>query len=229
MHAVSAAFTPSETLSPKRLARRLETATSMWMVVLAIITMGIFSAPAQAASSKTSAEPVTQVYFIRGFLGVFSTGFDAMAKDLEKSGIRAEVYSHLSGATITSRIVSDYGQSQKRRKKLVLIGHSFGGNAALAVANRLRQKNITVDLVITVDPTRSGPVATNVQRYVNYYFPGNGLGAKLSAKTVPAKRITNIDMRKRTDIAGEGDDHWTVTNNAAIKKEIITAIRRTVR
>lgn len=182
-----------------------------------------------AAASKKSNDEVTQVYFIRGFLGVFSTGFDKMAKELKKSGIDAKVYGHMSGGAISSRIAKEFGQSGKRRKKLVLVGHSFGGNAALAVANRLRSKDITVDLVITVDPTRSGPMSSNVRQYVNYYFPGNGLGAKLASGSVSAKRIKNIDMRKRVDIAGEGDDHWTVTHNAAISKEITSAIRRTVR
>ncbi|MEQ8479180.1 MAG: hypothetical protein RIC18_00890 [Hoeflea sp.] len=181
------------------------------------------------AASRKAGNEITQVYFIRGFMGVFSTGFDKMAEELGKSGIDAKVYSHLSGGAISARIAREFGQSGNRRKKLVLIGHSFGGNAALAVASRLRAKNITVDLVITVDPTRSGPVSSNVRRYVNYYFSGNGLGSKLASGNVSARRIRNVDMRKRVDIAGEGDDHWTVTHNAAIRKEITDAIRRTVR
>ncbi len=213
----------------KTLLQTVHSALAIWVTVMAIVAMAVFSAPVQAASKKSAAEPVTQVYFIRGFMGVFSTGFDKMAKDLEKSRVQAEVYSHLSGSSITAKIVREFGQSKKRRKKLVLIGHSFGGNAALAVASKLRQKDIRVDLVITVDPTRSGPVSSNVRKYVNYYFPGNGLGAKLAAKSIPAKRITNINMRKRSDIAAEGDDHWTITNNAAMTKEIITAIKRALR
>ncbi|WP_422370380.1 hypothetical protein [Hoeflea sp.] len=201
-----------------------------WALAIGIAAGAATTTPTAAlAASKKASDEVTQVYFIRGFLGVFSTGFDKMAKELGKSGIDAKVYGHLSGGAISSKIAKEFGQSGKRRKKLVLIGHSFGGNAALAVANRLRSKDITVDLVITVDPTRSGPVSSNVRQYVNYYFPGNGLGAKLASKSVSAKRIKNIDMRKRVDIAGEGDDHWTVTHNAAISKEITDAIRRTVK
>ncbi|EDQ33455.1 Thioesterase domains of type I polyketide synthase or non-ribosomal peptide synthetase [Hoeflea phototrophica DFL-43] len=215
--------------SPGARPRTLSHALAIWVAAITVLAMTVLAAPVQAASKKAAAEPITQVYFIRGFMGVFSTGFDKMAKDLEKSRIHAEVYSHLSASAITAKIVREFGQSKKRRKKLVLIGHSFGGNAALSVASQLRQKDIRVDLVITVDPTRSGPVSPNVRKYVNYYFPGNGLGAKLAAKSVPAKRITNIDMRKRSDIAGEGDDHWTITNNAAITKEITTAIKRALR
>lgn len=228
MNIANTAFTQAEARLSNGLHRALHSALTIWVVVATIVVaMAALSAPVHAASKKPSAEPVTQVYFIRGFMGVFSTGFDKMAKDLEKSRVHAEVYSHLSGSAITAKIVREFGQTKKRRKKLVLIGHSFGGNAALSVANRLREKDIKVDLVITVDPTRSGPVSPNVRKYVNYYFPGNGLGAKLAAKSIPAKRITNIDMRKRSDI--EGDGHWTITNNAAITKEITAAIKRAVR
>ena len=94
----------------------------------------------------------------------------------------------------------------------------------------LRKDNIPVELVITVDPTRAGPLSKNVKRYVNYYFSGNGLGSKLKARSgVSSSRIKNIDMRKRDDVVGEGDDHWTVTNNDAIQSEILRAVRRAAR
>lgn len=185
--------------------------------------------PSQAASKTKASEPATQVYFIRGFLNIFSTGFDSMAKSLAKDKIQAKVYGHLSGSSVRASIAKQYAQS-KKRKPVILVGHSFGGNAALQVAARLRKDNIPVALVITVDPTRSGPLSANVKRYVNYFFPGNGLGAQLKAKSgVRQSRIKNIDMRKRIDVAGAGDDHWTVTSNAAIQSEILKAVKRAAR
>jgi len=186
--------------------------------------------PVQAASkAAASVEPATQVYFIRGFMGIFSTGFDSMAKSLAKDKVYAEVFGHLSGSTVRSSIARQYARS-KKHKPIILVGHSFGGNAALEVAAGLRKDNIPVALVITVDPTRAGPLSTNVKRYVNYFFPGNGLGSQLKARSgVPQARIKNIDMRKRIDVAGAGDDHWTVTHNAAIQSEILQAIKRAAR
>ena len=106
----------------------------------------------------------------------------------------------------------------------------FGGNAALQVAAGLRRDNIPVALVVTVDPTRGGPLSTNVGRYVNFFFSGNGLGSRLkSAPGVPQSRISNIDMGERDEVAGAGDDHWTVTHNAAIQSEILKLVKRAAR
>lgn len=199
-----------------------------WM--LALLLAGALPLAAQAASQKPGkSEPVTQVYLIRGFMGIFSTGLDRMAKDLAKIRIKAEVHGHLNGSGIRAKILRQRAQSTRKRPKLVLVGHSFGGNAALAIAKQLRAEDIKVDLVVTVDPTRSGPVSDNVRRYVNYYFPGNGLGAKLNVNGALNKRIKNIDMRKHVDVANAGDDHWTVTHNAAVQREILSAVKTALR
>ncbi|MCY0095380.1 thioesterase domain-containing protein [Hoeflea ulvae] len=185
------------------------------------------AAPARAASAASEAP--TQVYFIRGFLGIFSTGFDQMAKSLAKDRIKAEVYGHLSGSSVRAKIIREYDRS-RRKRPIILVGHSFGGNAVFEVAAKLRKNNIPVALLISVDPTRAGPLSDNVKRYVNYFFPGNGLGSELKPQPgVPKSRIKNIDMRKRVDVAGAGDDHWTVTTNAALAREILKAVKRAAR
>ncbi|MCO6407961.1 alpha/beta fold hydrolase [Hoeflea alexandrii] len=200
---------------------------AIWLLA-ALVLVTLTGAPRAEAASKTTAT-TTQVYFIRGFMGVFSTGFDTMAKTLAKSGVTAKVYGHLSGAAIRSAIVEEYAGS-KRNKPVILVGHSFGGNAALQVAAGLRRDNIPVALVVTVDPTRGGPLSTNVGRYVNFFFSGNGLGSRLkSAPGVPQSRITNIDMGERDEVAGAGDDHWTVTHNAVIQSEILKLVKRAAR
>lgn len=195
---------------------------------LAITAM--LALPAYAQTGKpAAAEPLTQVYLIRGFLGVFSTGFDKMSLELGKKGIRTEVYGHMSASSVHAKIVRQMAATKGKRRKLVIVGHSFGGNAALSVAAQLHNDGIPVELVITVDPTRSGPLSSNVKRYRNYYFPGNGLGQQLGAPAKPSKRIVNVNMRERADVAGIGDDHWTVTNNAAIYGEILTTVFKAVR
>lgn len=194
-----------------------------------VITSAPFLANA-ASKNKGASEPVTQVYFIRGFMGVFSTGFDAMAKKLNKKNVRTQVFGHLSGSTIRANIIKQWAQQRKRHKPIVLVGHSFGGNAAFEVAALLAKEDIPVALVITVDPTRAGPVSTNVKSYVNYYFPGNGLGTKLKAKgKVSSSRIKNIDMRDRQKALDTHDGHWTVTSNDALQSEIMKTVSRVAR
>lgn len=203
---------------------------ALWLLAAVFLAATIANPTPSRAAAKTSAtEPATQVYFIRGFMGIFSTGFDTMARNLAKRKVTAEVYGHLAGSYLRARIAKQYALS-KRHKPIILVGHSFGGNAAFEVASGLRRDNIPVELVITVDPTRAGPLSRNVKRYVNYYFSGNGLGSRLKARSgVPKSRIKNIDMRTRADVVGEGDDHWTVTHNDAIQSEILRAVARAAR
>lgn len=192
---------------------------------VALVFALAFAAPALAATKARKADPVTHVYFIRGFLNVFSTGFDAMSAKLEARGIKAAVYGHMAGSSVRAQILADIKKTGRKPNPIVIVGHSFGGNAAFAVSKALAADGVAVDLVITVDPTNAGPISPNVKRYVNYYFPKNGLGAAIEAG---GKRVRNVDLKARADIAGVGDDHWTVTTNAAFEKEILSAILKQV-
>ena len=196
------------------------------IAALALTVAGVATPALAAPKAKAKADPVTHVYFIRGFLNVFSTGFDAMAVKLKARGVKSSVYGHLSGSSVRAQILADMKKTGKKPKPIVIVGHSFGGNAAFEVAKSLAKDGVPVDLVITVDPTRGGPISPNVKRYVNYYFPANGLGASIPASA--GKRARNIDLKARTDVAGVGDDHWTVTHNAALEKEILGAIYKQV-
>jgi Thioesterase domains of type I polyketide synthases or non-ribosomal peptide synthetases len=197
--------------------------TRALFIVAALICAAITVASPAHAAPKSKPDPVTHVYFIRGFLNVFSTGFDDMAKKLGARGVKAAVYGHLSGASVRSRILADVKTTGRKPNPVIIVGHSFGGNAAFAVAKSLAADGVAVDLVITVDPTHAGPLSPNVKRYVNYYFPANGLGAAIPGG---GKRVRNVDLKARADVAGVGDDHWTVTTNAALTKEILSTILR---
>ncbi len=178
-------------------------------------------------TTKAKTDPVTRVYFIRGFLNVFSTGLDDMSGQLAKNGIKSIVHGHMSGSSVRAQILADRKKTGKLPNPVVIVGHSFGANAALSVSSLLAADGIPVDLVITIDPTVGGPLTPTVRRYVNYHFAGNNLGVPLSSPKL-GKRISNIDLSKRKDIAGVGDDHWTVTSNKALQKEVLAAIRRQV-
>jgi hypothetical protein len=86
-----------------------------------------------------------------------------------------------------------------------------------------------VDLVVTVDPTSRGPLSTNVRRYVNYYLSDNMLGQAIGGEPGLSRRVTNIDLSARPEIAGTGTSHWTMTTNAIVAGEIRKNILRSVR
>ncbi len=196
--------------------------------LLAFALALVAALPAWAQTTvRAKADPVTHVYFIRGFLNVFSTGLDEMSAQLAKNGVKSVVQGHLSGSAVRAQLVAERKKTGKLPNPVVLVGHSFGANAALSVSSLLAADGIPVDLVITIDPTVDGPLTANVRRYTNYHFAGNNLGVPLNSPKL-GKRIANIDLSKRQDIAGAGDDHWTVTSNKALQNEILAAVRKQV-
>jgi hypothetical protein len=194
------------------------------LLVFALALLAVLPAWGQ---TRAKADPVTHVYFIRGFLNVFSTGLDEMSAQLANAGVKSIVHGHMSGSSVRAQLLADRKKAGKPPNPVVVVGHSFGANAALSVSSLLAADGIPVDLVITIDPTVGGPLTPNVRRYVNYHFAGNNLGVPLTSPKL-GKRISNIDLSRRKDVAGVGDDHWTVTSNKALQKEILAAIRREV-
>src|SRR3979411_2226790 len=49
----------------------------------------------------------TQVYLLRGWFGVFSTGLDTMADDLRTKGVKAETVGHLAWKSTVANIIKD--------------------------------------------------------------------------------------------------------------------------
>jgi hypothetical protein len=184
--------------------------------VLLVLVLSLVAAPTARA-----AEPADNVVLFRGFMGIFSLGLDDLAKDLDRRGVRTRVYSHTETGNVV-RLLSD--PAEKRRGRLVLVGHSFGGNAAMNVARQLRSRNIRVDLVVTLDPTAKGPISENVGRYVNYHFAGHALGSAVVPVSRKSPAIRNIDIAGRKDLVADRVGHWNMTENPRLKKEIVDLV-----
>jgi hypothetical protein len=118
-----------------------------------------------------AAEP--RVIMLRGWFGVFSTGLDGLSDELKSKGINAVVAGHLYWTTALAEIEKERAAGKYR--PIVLIGHSQGANNVIDISRSLQQKNIPVDLVITLAPFLQYPMPNNVLRAVNFYqSPGWG-------------------------------------------------------
>jgi hypothetical protein len=133
----------------------------------------------------------TQVYLVRGLFGVFSTGMDTMAEQLREKGIKAEAIGHLSWKSAVAAVVKEREGGGKGR--LVLVGHSQGGNNVVDMARELEGHKIPVDLLITLAPFQQDPVPANVARAVNYYQSG-GWGSPLEAVPAFKGELRNVDL-----------------------------------
>ncbi len=133
-------------------------------------------APALAhPSEKDIAQPRGRAYLFRGVAGlIYSRGMDGLADRIRHAGIPASVQSYLLWRAAVDQAIQDY---RRDPAPIILIGHSMGGDSALAFAERLNNEKIPVSLLVTYDPTRiADDVPPNVERYINIFQSSNIMG-----------------------------------------------------
>lgn len=162
------------------------------------------------------AQAETQVYLLRGWFGVFSTGLDTMAEELRAKGIKAETIGHLAWRSTASKVVRE--REAGKTGRLVLIGHSQGGNNVIDIARELESRKIPVDLLITLAPWLQDPVPSNVVRALNYYQSG-GWGSPLTADPGFKGELSNIDMGSEL-----GTFHVNIDKSAKVQAEIVRVV-----
>jgi hypothetical protein len=120
-------------------------------------------------------EPRGRAYLFRGVAGlIYSRGMDGLADRIRQAGIAASVQTYLIWRDAADQAIQDY---RRDPAPIVLIGHSMGGDSALAFAERLSNENIPVSLLVTYDPTRiADDVPPNVERYINIFQSSNIMG-----------------------------------------------------
>jgi hypothetical protein len=160
--------------------------------------------PRQAAfpAAPRRLQPMPQaparVYLMRGFLNIFSLGMDDLATQIQADGIAATVTNHADADAIVNQIVTGYQAGD--RGPIILIGHSLGADAVIAMAQALGQYNIPVALVVLFDGTAPHNVSANVATAINFtkafdLAPGAGFRGALS----------NVDLSY-----DGGIDHFTI-------------------
>jgi hypothetical protein len=163
-----------------------------------------------------AAHSETQVYLLRGWFGVFSTGMDTMAEDLRAKGINAEAIMHMFWRSAASKFIKE--RAAGHATKIVLVGHSQGANNAIELARELQAHDIPVDLLITLVPFMQDPVPTNVLHAINYY-QSPGWGSALVADPGFNGVLSNID------IAGDWSTlHITIDKSAKVQAAVLDAV-----
>jgi hypothetical protein len=146
------------------------------LLILSFLIAGcLASAGPAAAQSPGAAENVRgRAYLFRGLIGLIDWGMDELAGRITRSGVAANIGSHLEWRSVADQAIADY---RRDPKPITAIGHSIGGDAAVEFAETLNAAHVPVALLITYDPTRMAhSVPSNVERYVNLYQSSNFLG-----------------------------------------------------
>ncbi len=128
-----------------------------------------------SAAEKVAVEPHGRAYLFRGIAGIiYSRGMDKLAERIQRVGIPASVDTYLMWRPVADQAIRDY---RRDPQPIILIGHSMGGDSALAFAEMLNAANIPVNLLVTYDPSRiAEDVPPNVERYINIFQSSNMLG-----------------------------------------------------
>ena len=143
-----------------------------------------------------------KVYVFRGMGGrVMSFEMDRLAEKLNRSGVTAEVYNHVNWRGPADEAIARY-KSETRKTPIILAGHSAGGDASLRFAEKLKEANVPVSLIVAFDPTRLGDdVPPNVDRFINIFSSNNFFGG---GNVLPEKSFrghyASIDLRNYWEV-----------------------------
>ena len=126
-------------------------------------------------AQKVTIQPRGRAYLFRGFIGVLDWGMDELAQRINRTGVTATVNPYLVWRGVADQAITDYRGDPE---PIAIIGHSLGGDAAVAFAEHLAAVGIPVSLLVTYDPTRfASNVPPNVERYINLYRSHSVLGS----------------------------------------------------
>ena len=131
--------------------------------VIAVFLVALAAGQVGAAGAKSSA--AAPIYVFRGGLDIFSTGMNTLAGELKAKGIPAVAENFMDWHDAFSTIVKAY---QTHPYPIIIIGHSYGANAALLMAYELDKSNIPVSLLVFYDLTDSGKAPANVAHVLNF-------------------------------------------------------------
>jgi len=143
---------------------------------------------------------------------------DHLTKRLEEAGIRADVYEFTICRLIADQAIRDFRDNPA---PIVLIGHSMGGLCALTFAGILKSENISVSLVVTIDPAHASPkVPLNVERYINIFLSDSVLGGgDVMAEPGYQGHYASFDLKQHEEVS-----HINIDKMDTIHEQLVTAI-----
>jgi len=192
-------------------------------LIFAGAALALYGGAAQAAPKKPSGTaPQADVYLLRGFGDIFSTGIDEIGRQLQANGVDAHVEGHQAWRFVLNRILAD--QRENPRAPVVLIGHSLGANAVIDIAAALEKKGIRVAYMATFAATAPAPLPGNIKRVVNFYFKQHGWGLPLTAGPRFRGSLDNRDFSGMRDIG-----HFNIEKQRPLQDEVVRNVLSIVR
>jgi hypothetical protein len=114
----------------------------------------------------------------------------------------------------------------KAGKEIVLVGHSFGGTAAIMVAKALNKYGILVDLLCPIDPAAqySTIIPHNVLRTVAFYQNTPGQLGEGVIQAAPSWLKKDWGQRA-VEYHRTGEGHLAIANDPFVHQKVLDAIK----
>jgi thioesterase domain-containing protein len=179
-------------------------------VALVLGGAALLTATFATAPEAAQKPPRGTIILMRGLANVFSLGLDDLNDQLHARGVTNSVVTSYAGwSDIANQITAKY-RTTRNAAPIILMGHSFGADATLEIADELATKNVPVALIVNFDAVTENVVPKNVAHVINFYEskdnglalkPGEGFKGKLenidAVKIDPDIGHLNIEKSKR--------------------------------
>lgn len=186
--------------------------------------------PMEAVKPYSDSPRAGNVYLLRGWIGIFSTGIDDLGEKVNAAGVKGQVFQEDQWRQLAQTIIEKY-KNAKDPEPLVLVGHSYGADDTVLIARELDEANVPIDLIVSIDPTNPPAVPKNVRHIVNLYKPGflDTLpvlrGVALAAEPEFKGKLENVNIvSQRPDLLEDGTNHFNIEKKDKIHQETINRI-----
>lgn len=194
---------------------------NLFLAAIALSLSAVYtSAHASELAKRSSMNG--DVIFVRGGFNVFSGGLDTIATKLSKRGVKSRIYRHHQVPQIVSSILKN--QKLYGRRPIILVGHSWGANAILQVAEKLKKHRLKIRYVVTIAATNPKSAPHNIQKLTNYYFKQNGWGKPVKAAKGFRGSLKNIDMSTDAKV-----HHFNVDEHPKLHSHVVNNVIRFLR
>jgi len=180
-----------------------------WFAAAYVAALILMIVPANASG---------HVYALRGLINVFSYGMDDMVAKSKRRGIQASAHGHGEYPTLA---VEAAAKIKAGKGPIIIIGHSYGADAAVAMAAEMNKLGAPVALLVLYGPTVEPLyIPSNVRAVMNYYQTSN---AAWRARAVPGPgfrgSINNINLDKDQDVT-----HFNIEKLERLQNQALTRI-----
>lgn len=172
--------------------------------------------------------PRAQVYTIRGIFDVLSTGmFSLKDKITKETNFSVKSLSYVETKRLGKLLIHEYPKNHCK-PPIIFIGHSFGADEALVLAQTLNKAQIPVALIISLDHTKPQTIPPNVDAFYNI-----NSGKSLLSGLVPwgcsmhvqskKTRMYQVDLGK--DLGFHAIHHFNIDKRQDVQDYILKIIR----